>query len=120
MAANSGPPGPIFTPDQNLRDNGFPGFWHPHAKYSSDIGNAKKLLWADQESFLRGKKRKWKDHRRSAQRPVEETELDDLVDFINCLDEAESLPPVCVYASDLSTLPTAVIVSTSSSPSELP
>ena len=57
---------------------------------------------------------------RSAQRPVEEAELDNLVDFINCLDEAESLPPVCVYASDLSTLPTVVIASTSSSPSELP
>ena len=52
---------------------------------------AKKMLWADQESFLRGKKRKWTDHWRSAQRPVEEAELDDLVDFINCLDEAESL-----------------------------
>ena len=60
------------------------------------------------------------DHRRSAQRPVEEAELEDLVDFINCLDEAENLLPMCVYVSDLSTLPTAVIVSTSSSPSELP
>ena len=59
------------------------------------------------------------NHRRSAQRPVEEAELDDLVDFINCLDEAESLR-LCVYASDLLILPTAVIVSTSSSPSELP
>ena len=85
----------------------------------ASIKGTKKLLWADQETFLHGKKRKWTDHRRSAQRPVEEAELDDLVDFANYLDEAESLPPVCMYASNLSTLPTAVIVP-ASSPRELP
>ena len=60
------------------------------------LKGVKKQLWADKEPFLRGKKKKWTDHRRSTQRLVEEAELDDLVDFINCLDEAESLPPVCV------------------------
>lgn len=46
---------------------------------------------------------------RTAQRSAEEAELDDLVDFVNCLDEAENLPLVSVNAGDLSTLPAAVL-----------
>jgi len=75
----------------------------------TSIKNAKKILWVDQETFLRAKKKKWTDHRRTAQRSAEEAELDDLVDFVNCLDEAENLPPVSVNAGDLSTLPAAVL-----------
>ena len=53
-------------------------------------------------------KKKWTDHRRTAQHSVEEAELEDLVDFVNCLDEAENLSTIAVNACDLSTLPTAV------------
>ena len=65
-------------------------------------------------------KRTWTDHRQSAQHLVEKAELGNLVGFINCLDEAKSLPPVSMYASDLLTLSTTVIVSTPPSPKESP
>ena len=65
-------------------------------------------------------KKKWTDHRRTAQRSVEEAELEDLVDFVNCLDEAENLSTIAVNACDLSTLPTAVFGPSISVSSELP
>ena len=57
------------------------------------IKNAKRLLWT--EPFLRANKKKWRDHRRIAQRSVEEAELEDLVDFADCVDEAESAHHCC-------------------------
>ena len=55
----------------------------------------------------------------TAQRSVEGTELEDLVDFVDCLDEAESLPTIAVNACDLSTLPTAMFGSSMSVCSEV-
>ena len=57
--------------------------------------------------FLRQKKRKLID-RRVAQRAVENAEFEDLVDFVDCLDECEQLPSVSVSAKDLVLLPAAV------------
>ena len=56
------------------------------------IKSAKKLLWASRQVFLRQKK-KLIDHR-AAQRAVEGAEFEDLVDFVDCLDECEQLPSV--------------------------
>ena len=58
--------------------------------------------------FLRQKKRKLID-RRVAQRAVENAEFEDLVDFVDCLDECEQLPSVSVSAKDLVLLPAAVV-----------
>ena len=84
------------------------------------IKNAKRLVWTERESFLLANKKKWTDHRRTAQCSVEEAELEDLVDFVNCLDEAENLPTIAVNACDLSTLPTAVFGPSISVSSEWP
>ena len=84
------------------------------------IKNAKRLVWSEQESFLRANKKKWTDRQRTAQLSVEEAELEDLVSFVNCLDEAENLPTIAVNACDLSTLPTAVFGPSISVSSELP
>ena len=58
--------------------------------------------------FLRQKKRKLID-RRVAQRAVENAEFEDLVDFVDCLDECEQLPSVSVSAKDLVLLPVGVV-----------
>ena len=84
------------------------------------IKNAKRLVWSEQESFLRVNKKKWTDHRHTAQHSVEEAELEDLVGFVHCLDEAENLPTIAVNACDLSTLPTAVFDPSILVSSELP
>ena len=51
---------------------------------------------------------------------MEETELEDLVNFVNCLDEAENLSTTAVNACDLSTLLTAVFGPSIAVSSELP
>ena len=70
------------------------------------LKSAKKLLWSARQAVLRQKKRKLID-RRAAQRAVEEVEFEDLIDFVNCLDECEKLPLVSVSAKDLILLPAA-------------
>ncbi len=72
------------------------------------IKTAKKILWSAQESRLHSKNKKWTEHRRTAQRQIE-ADLDDLVDYIACLDEEDQLPQVCVLADQLTSLPVAVI-----------
>ena len=72
------------------------------------VKSAKKLLWASRQVLLRQKKKKLID-RRPAQRAVEDAEFEDLVDFVNCLDECEQLPSVSVSAKDLVLLPAAVV-----------
>ena len=62
----------------------------------------------------------WTDHRRTAQCSVEEAGLEDLVDFVNYLDEAENLLTIAVNACDLSTLATAVSGPSISVPSSCP
>ena len=84
------------------------------------IKNAKRLVWTERESFLLVNKKKWMDHRHTAQHLVEEAKLEDLVDFVNCLDEAENLPTIVVNACDLSTPPTAVFGLSISVSSEWP
>ena len=71
------------------------------------VKSAKKLLQASRQVLLRQKK-KFID-RRPAQRAVEDAEFEDLVDFVNCLDECEQLPSVTVSAKDLVLLPVAVV-----------
>ena len=63
-------------------------------------------MWVARQAVLR-QKRKLID-RRAAQRADEEAEFEDLVDFVNCLDECEKLPLVSVSAKDLVLLPAAV------------
>ena len=70
------------------------------------VKSAKKLLRASRQ-VLRQKK-KFID-RHLAQRAVEDAEFEDLVDFVNCLDECEQLPSVTVSAKDLVLLPAAVV-----------
>ena len=41
------------------------------------IKKAKRLVWTEWESFLRANKKKWTDHRRTAQRLVEEAEFEE-------------------------------------------
>ena len=72
----------------------------------SAIKSAKKLLWAARQAVLRQNKKKLID-RRAAQRAVEEVEFEDLIDFVDCLDECEKLPLVSVSAKDLVLLPAA-------------
>ena len=72
------------------------------------IKSAKKALWAARQVALRRKKKKLVD-RRAAQRAVEEAEFEDLLDFVNCLDESEELPLVSVSAKDLVLLPVEVV-----------
>ena len=57
--------------------------------------------------FLRQKKQQLID-RCAAQRAVEDAKFEDLVDFVDCLDECEQLPSVSVSAKDLVLLPAAV------------
>ena len=72
------------------------------------VKSAKKLLLASRQVLLRQKKKKLID-RHPAQRAVEDAEFEDLVDFVNCLDECEQLPSVSVSAKDLVLLPAAVV-----------
>ena len=72
------------------------------------IKSAKKLSWASRQVFLRQKRKKLID-RRAAQRAVEDAEFEDLVDFVDCLDECEQLPSVSVSAKDLVLLPVGVV-----------
>ena len=58
----------------------------------------KKLLWASRQVFLRQKKL---INHRAAQHAVKDAEFEDLVDFVDCLDECEQLPSVSVSAKDL-------------------
>ena len=72
------------------------------------IKSAKKLLWASRQVFLHQKKKKLIDCR-AAQRAVEVAGFEDLVDFVDCLDECEQLPSVSVSAKDLVLLLAAVV-----------
>ena len=76
--------------------------------FAAAAKSAKKLLWASRQVLLHQKKKKLID-RRPAQRAVEDAEFEDLVDFVNCLDECEQLPSVSVPAKDLVLLPAAVV-----------
>ena len=58
--------------------------------------------------FLRQKKQQLID-RCAAQRAVEDAKFEDLVDFVDCLDECEQLPSVSVSAKDLVLLPVGVV-----------
>ena len=78
------------------------------------IKSAKKLLWASRQVFLRQKKKQLIDCS-AAQCAVEDAKFEDLVDFVDCLDECEQLPSVSVSAKDLVLLLAAVVKPTSRS-----